>query len=163
MTSYTFDSIAKEIELICKRIVKSHWQPDYIVGLSRGGLVPGVMISHWLNVPFKPLEVSLRDGGYCKSSKFFAREAYGHNEDGVKKNILIVDDINDTGQTFNWIMRDWSQTCSVQYDKTQRCVWNDNVRFAVIVNKVTSKCDVGIDYEGTRITDNNWINFPWEV
>jgi xanthine phosphoribosyltransferase len=162
MTSYTFDTIAKEIELICRGIVRSHWQPDYIVGLSRGGLVPGVMISHWLNVPFKPLEVSLRDGGYCKSSKFLAREAYGLNEDGVKKNILIVDDINDTGQTFNWIMRDWSQTCGVQYDKTQRCVWNNTVRFAVIVNKITSKCDVGIDYEG-RITDNNWIHFPWEV
>jgi len=163
MTFYTFDEITKTIDLMCKRIVKSHWQPDYIVGLSRGGLVPGVMISHWLNVPFKPLEVSLRDGGYCKSSKFFAREEYGLNEDGLKKNILIVDDINDTGQTFNWIMRDWSQTCGVEYDKTQRCVWKDNVRFAVIVNKVTSKCDVTIDYEGTRITDNHWIHFPWEV
>ena len=163
MTFYTFDEITKTIDLMCKRIVRSHWQPDYIVGLSRGGLVPGVMISHWLNVPFKPLEVSLRDGGYCKSSKSLARKAFGQNEDGVKKNILIVDDINDTGQTFNWIMRDWSQTCGVRYDETQRCVWNDTVRFAVIVNKVTSKCDVGIDYEGTRITDNNWIHFPWEV
>ena len=89
----TFDTLNGEIDRICKRIVKSRWQPDYIVGLSRGGLVPGVMISHWLNVSFKPLEVSLRDGGYCKSSKFFAREAFGKNEDKLKKNILIVDDI----------------------------------------------------------------------
>lgn len=159
----TFDTLNGEIDRICKRIVKSRWQPDYIVGLSRGGLVPGVMISHWLNVPFKPLEVSLRDGGYCKSSKFFAREAFGKNEDKLKKNILIVDDINDTGQTFNWIMRDWSTTCGVQYDKTQKCIWNDNVRFAVLVNKVQSKCDVGIDYESNRVTDNEWITFPWEV
>jgi xanthine phosphoribosyltransferase len=159
----TFDMLNGEIDRICKRIVKSRWQPDYIVGLSRGGLVPGVMISHWLNVPFKPLEVSLRDGGYCKSSKFFAGEAFGYNEDKLKKNILIVDDINDTGQTFNWIMRDWSATCGVQYDKTQKCIWNDNVRFAVLVNKVQSKCDVGIDYESNRVTDNEWIVFPWEV
>jgi hypoxanthine phosphoribosyltransferase len=36
---------------LCRDIVLSGWRPDYIVGLTRGGLVPAVMISHYLNVP----------------------------------------------------------------------------------------------------------------
>ena len=31
--------------------------------------------------------------------------------DDNKKKIPIVDDINDTGATFNWIMQDWSAGC----------------------------------------------------
>ena len=33
-----------------------HEQIDKVVGISRGGLIPGVMLSHWLNAGFEPLE-----------------------------------------------------------------------------------------------------------
>ena len=29
---------------------------DKVVGISRGGLIPGVMLSHWLDAGFEPLE-----------------------------------------------------------------------------------------------------------
>lgn len=32
------------------------WKPDYIVGLTRGGLVPAVYLSHYLNVPMETLK-----------------------------------------------------------------------------------------------------------
>ena len=34
---------------------------DKVVGVSRGGLIPGVMLSHWMKKPFKPVKSSLRD------------------------------------------------------------------------------------------------------
>ena len=46
---------------ICRDITLSGWQPDYIVGLTRGGLIPAVMVSHYLNIPMYSLSVSLRD------------------------------------------------------------------------------------------------------
>jgi len=160
MSKLTFSDCEAHVDRICKSIVKSHWMPDYVVGLSRGGLVPGVMISHWLNVPFKPLEVSLRDGGYRKSSKFLSKEAqYG-------RNILIVDDINDSGKTFNWIMSDWENTIS-QGGHSLVDAWNNNVRFAVLVNKIESGCDVKVDYYGADNSNdqfpNQWYFFPWEL
>ncbi len=50
---------------ICRDIMLSNWRPDYVVGLTRGGLIPAVMISHYFNVPCETLKISLRDGGEC--------------------------------------------------------------------------------------------------
>ena len=35
---------------ICRDVSNSGWRPDYIVGITRGGLIPAVMISHYLGV-----------------------------------------------------------------------------------------------------------------
>ena len=45
------------------------WKPDYIVGLTRGGLVPAAMLSHYLEVPMETLKVSLRDSDHGRSWK----------------------------------------------------------------------------------------------
>lgn len=150
------------VNKICRDIVISDWRPDYIVGLSRGGLMPAVMISHYLNVPMRPLQVSLRDGGDCVSDLGMAEDAFGHL--GNLNNILIVDDINDTGATFNWIMKDWPSGCFPD-DPAWEEVWNDNVRFAVIVDNLSSKCEAPMDYVGKEINkaeNDVWVDFPWE-
>jgi xanthine phosphoribosyltransferase len=150
------------VNKICRDIVISDWRPDYVVGLSRGGLVPAVMISHYLNIPMRPLQVSLRDGGDCVSDLGMAEDAFGHLEN--LKNILIVDDINDTGATFNWIMKDWPSGCFPS-DPTWEEVWNDNVRFAVLVDNLASKCEAPMDYVGKEINkaeNDVWVDFPWE-
>ena len=150
------------VNKICRDIIISDWRPDYVVGLSRGGLVPAVMISHYLNIPMRPLQVSLRDGGDCVSDLGMAEDAFGHLEN--LKNILIVDDINDTGATFNWIMKDWPSGCFPN-DPTWEEVWNDNVRFAVLVDNLASKCEAPMDYVGKEINkaeNDVWVDFPWE-
>lgn len=174
---------------ICRQISKSNWKPDYIVGISRGGLVPAVMLSHYLDVPMKPLQVSLRDGGECVSDCGMAEDALGYPkqerfvadendiagvfdaassllEEGSNfKHILIVDDINDTGATFNWIMKDWPSSC-LPDDPDWKHVWNNNVRFAVLVDNLASKCNVKMDFVGMEVNkaeDDVWIEFPYEI
>ena len=46
---------------ICRELALDSWKPDYIVGLTRGGLIPSVMISQYFNIPMHTLNVSLRD------------------------------------------------------------------------------------------------------
>jgi hypoxanthine-guanine phosphoribosyltransferase len=80
------------------------------------------------------------------------------------KNILIVDDINDTGATFNWIMKDWSSGCFPE-DPTWDEVWNNNVKFAVLVDNLASQCKVKMDFVGKEINkaeNDIWVDFPWE-
>jgi uncharacterized protein len=174
---------------ICRDITLSGWRPDYIVGLTRGGLLPAVMISHYFNIPMHTLSVSLRDSATGpESNLWMAEDALGPRtrerivddaddiggilqaasslleEGSTYKNILIVDDINDTGATINWIMKDWRSSCFPNDDSWDE-VWNQNVKFAVVVDNLASQCEVKMDYaamEVNKAENNVWIDFPWE-
>lgn len=134
------------------------WRPDYVVGLTRGGLLPAVMISHWLDVPMHSLNVSLRDHEGSESNLWMAGDAF------AGKNILIVDDINDSGSTLNWIMDDWRSSC-LPHDERWNMIWNNSVKFAVVVDNLASQCKVKMDYCGLEVNKAEkdvWIEFPYE-
>ena len=148
--------------------------PDYIVGITRGGLTPAVMLSHMLNVPMYALHVSLRDGGDSETNCWMSEDAFGYVPDEKRdliksrwdsqfqKNILVVDDINDSGDTIAWIKKDWQSTCLPNEDSWKK-VWGNNVRFATLVNNLTS--NELIDYTSLEINKTEkdvWIVFPWE-
>ena len=80
--NYTWDEQFKDTGLVCEQLEKDEFQPDVIVGISRGGLIPGVMMSHKLNVPFKPVHASTRDFPHWEN--YLPRP--------TDKKILIVDD-----------------------------------------------------------------------
>lgn len=144
---------------IIRDICRDSWRPDYIVGLTRGGLTPAVMISHYLDVPMETLKINLRDGGETESNTWMAEDAFNG------KNILVVDDINDSGATLNWLMQDWPGSCYPNDDDIWDNVWASNVRFAVLVDNLASQCRVGTHYAGMEIDkaqDDQWIVFPWE-
>lgn len=153
------------VNRICTDITDSQWKPDYIVGLTRGGLIPAVMISQYFKIPMYTLNVSLRDNNFDNETNcWMSEDAYGYNES--RKNILIVDDINDSGATFNWIMDNWKSTCCPNEEDAWLNIWNNNVRFATVVNNEASFCYVKMDYEGTLIDkskDDEWVVFPWET
>ena len=158
---------------LCRDIANSNWRPDYIVGITRGGLVAATMISHYFNLRMETLNVSLRDGDHCESNLWMAEDAFGFDSDAsggerskprLRKNILIVDDINDTGATLDWIMKDWPSGC-LPDDPAWNEIWGDNVRFAVVVNNNSSRCTTEMDYVGMRINkaeEDVWVDFPYE-
>ena len=49
-TSYTDVQIDALIHDIIRQMNNDTWKPDYIVGLTRGGLVPALKISHYLSI-----------------------------------------------------------------------------------------------------------------
>jgi len=148
---------------IARQMSKDNWKPDYIVGLTRGGLQAAVMLSHYLDVPMHTLNVSLRDSeSGPESNLWMAEDAFGYNK--APMNILIVDDINDSGATLNWIMKDWPSGCFPDGTRWQE-MWGTNVRFAVLVDNLSSNCVREVDYCGLEINkaeDNVWVEFPYE-
>ena len=80
-----------------------------------------------------------------------------------KKNILVVDDINDTGATFNWIKQDWQSSC-LPNNPVWDTVWGQNVRFATMTENFSSKFpDVNYWWhEVNKAEENTWLVYPWE-
>ena len=149
----------KLVQDICNQIEKSNWRPDYIVGITRGGLMPALYISHYLNIPMYTLKINLRDHeDDCETICWMSEDAYGY------KNILVVDDINDTGATLNWLMSNWKGSC-LPGDERWNHVWGQNVKFAVLVDNLSSDCKVKIDFcsmEINKAEEDVWIDFPYE-
>ena len=174
-TNLTYKDVECLTQDILRQMTKDSWMPDYVVGITRGGLLPAVLISQYLNVPMETLKVSLRDGNEQEHNMFMPEDAFGYNGMGklvgstktsnpeLRKNILIVDDINDSGATLNWIMNDWQESCR-PYDEAWNNIWNNNVRFAVLLNNEPSEFK-RIDYsalEINKLEDPRWVNFPYE-
>lgn len=160
---------------IVRQIQQDGWMPDYVVGITRGGCIPAVLISQYLGVRCEMLKVSLRDGGDTESNLWMAEDAFGYvnfedrgdsvvqSKDKNRKKILIVDDINDSGRTLQWIMDDWQSSCCASATEVWQSVWNQNVKFAVLVNNTASKFEV--NYQGLEINkaeEDSWIVYPWE-
>jgi hypoxanthine phosphoribosyltransferase len=176
---YSWQDVEDACVNIALQMYKCNWRPDYIVGITRGGNVPATILSNMLGVRGEALKVSLRDnynGESSESNCWMAEDAFGYvNEDerdtlksrwdlNKRKNILIVDDINDTGATFNWIKEDWQSSCLPNETSAWDSVWNSNVRFATITENLSSNFD-GVQYyydEVNKAEEDCWLVYPWE-
>ena len=160
---YTWSDVEHHTQEILRQICSDSWRPDYVVGLTRGGLVPANLISQYLGCRMETLKVSLRDDTECESNLWMAEDAFGHEMDQPKR-ILIVDDINDTGATLNYIREDWPSGCFPDNPRWTE-VWGSNVRVAVLVDNESSKSEIPVSYSAVDINkaeQDSWIVFPWE-
>lgn len=115
----------------------SKMRPELIVGVSRGGLLPAVHLSHALDIPMVPIQWQTRDG----AKKELNREI----EVAIrqKKTVVFVDDINDTGKTFTELKAEYKGGL-----------------FAALVERLGTTFET--DARSLRFDDQRWIVFPWE-
>jgi hypoxanthine phosphoribosyltransferase len=91
----SWDEIEDAIESLAHQIKQSGKKIGSMDGLARGGLIPAVMLSHKLGIPF--MNEDNNDEGY----------------------ILIVDDICDTGETLEYYdIHDYILTATIHYKQT---------------------------------------------
>ena len=139
-SSYSINEMHNAIKQIVEQINISGFNPEVIVSINRGGCIPGVYLSHFLDKPHKMIDIkSLNDNSENISSY-------------IKKNklVLIIDDINDTGKTFDFVKKTFNNS-------------DAEIRFAALINNVTSKTK--IDHHGQLIDKSEspvWYVFPWE-
>jgi hypoxanthine phosphoribosyltransferase len=94
-----YDEFLADVRKVAERIAADAWQPDYVVGIGRGGLVPAVYISHQLNTPMLSVDHSSKVPGFAEE---LLRKVAMRSASGVK--LLFVDDINDSGRTIATIV-----------------------------------------------------------
>lgn len=175
----SWSDVQRQVQELIRQMWRDGWQPDYVVGITRGGLTPANLISQYLGCPMHALKVTLRDGEEldCETNAWMAEDAFGYvpheertqeqpgnSQESKRKKILIVDDINDTGATLTWIKRDWQGSCLNQ-DPAWQEIWNQNVRVAVLYENQGSGSGLDVDYCAetiNKVDDPQWVVFPWE-
>jgi hypoxanthine phosphoribosyltransferase len=142
-----------EIEDWCRNLsdkIISNPIPDAIIGLSRGGLVPARMISDKLLIK-ELYSIKTEHWGLTATKDGTATLRQGLSSDIRGMNVLIVDDITDTGQ---------SMKVAVDYVKSQS---PKSVQTAAMLHITHSEFKP--DYFAREISDSQWtwFIFPWNV
>jgi len=78
---YSWEWLDKVIMELGETILSSSTEIEYVTGVPRGGLVPAVMLSHYMNKKFKPYNECLE------------------MTNNARQKVLVVDDISDSGET----------------------------------------------------------------
>lgn len=138
-----------EVETVAKAIEADSWTPDFLVGIGRGGLVPAAYLSHRTGIQMLSVDHSSGEVGFGDEllDKLAAKIRSGSN-------ILIVDDINDSGGTIEYLR------AAIQ----EKVADPAGLRVAVLVHNVRSRAKA--EYHGTEIDrdqDKRWYVFPWEA
>ena len=145
---YQWDEMRRDVNTLCRDITLDKFDPQVIVGLSRGGLTPGVMMSHWLQKPFKPVKAALRD--FPEWEDYLPRK--------TDERVLIVDDICDSGETFT------KMSSHIKGPRLNSPLeLPTDVRFASLW--WNNECDFEPHYyaqECAKDSEDIWIHFPWE-
>jgi hypoxanthine phosphoribosyltransferase len=137
---------------LCRRLVtlmrEDGFQPDLIVAIGRGGYVPGRILADLLGIMDL---VGMRVEHYRGIRKGpAARIRQGLDVPLNRRRVLVVDDVSDTGETFEAVISHLSGRGACEALKT-----------ATLHHKVVSRFRP--DYFAHRITRWRWIIYPWAV
>ncbi len=141
----TWNEIDRYSELIASKIMKDGYKADVIVGIMRGGIVPARIIADYLGV---------RDLGIIEVM-FYQRPGETRHKpvirqpltlDVSEKNVLIVDDVSDTGKSLQVAL------------SAINLYGPEQIKTATLYIKPWSTFIP--DYYGASST--KWIVFPWE-
>lgn len=147
---------------LAKRILVSSWKPDVVIGLYRGGVFPAIVIEDYLRSNgIKTFHFPL----HCQSYDANAAESISETvkvvdlpEYVVKsmsewKNVLIVDDICDTGKTLEAVKNKIKETAegkAVLRFRTACLLWKPDV------------CETPPTWWIKEELADKWIVFPHE-
>lgn len=141
-----------DIEGYIDNIVNSHdsiLDINCIVSVGRGGMIPSRLLADRIGVSDVYMFI-------CKSYNKYVRgkiksEPFNHIIE--KKNVLLVDDIVDSGITFTYAYNELMKR-NPYYIKT-----------LALLTKETTESHMRASYNGEIIKEencNDWIVFPWE-
>jgi len=143
--SPTWDEIYEMLLSLATRIKESGFHPDLIVGVSRGGWVPGRIFSDLLsNAHTANVKIEFYVGIGETTRRPVVTQPI--SEDIARKNILVVDDVADTGE---------SLLVALEHVRARGA---GQIRTVTIYYKPHSRFKPDFFAETTP----EWIIFPWE-
>lgn len=131
---------------VIRKLAKDNLKPHVVFAPMRGGADFGIKVSNYYDIPFEVIQWQTRSGNERNVTQL--RYLFSKYD---QQNILIVDDICDSGAT----LKEIAEVASMM-DQT-------NLIFAVAIENLESpfSCDYS-SREISRTQDTQWFIFPWE-
>lgn len=154
---YGYDDIHRVVKQVAAKVQASGVQYDAMIAIGGGGFIPARMLRTFIDVPI-----------YAVSTAYYLNETSGETSDSVRKiqwldpipehlvgkNVLVVDEVDDSRTTMEFVLR------ALQDDGFKQ------IGVAVIHNKIKEKTGVipdGVAYFSGLDVEDWWINYPWDA
>ncbi len=141
-----------EVERLCHRLVDlvraSGYSPDLVIAIGRGGYVPARLVCDYLHMMgLTSIKIEHYLSGASRQEEAVIR--YPLKADIRNQRVLLVDDVNDTGDTLE---------VAIQHLQSFQPA---EVRTAVMHHKTVTHFKV--DYYARKIIKWRWLIYPWAV
>jgi len=133
---------------LAERIIDSGYRVDVIIAIARGGLVPSRILADRLGV-VDVISLKVEHWVQTASRNPEARIKYPYTVDLSGKNVLIVDDIADTGDSL-----------ILAKDYAKRNFKPEDIRTATL-QVITQTTKYVPDYYYLEVKDWAWFMYPW--
>ena len=146
---YTYNDIHNTI--IGKMDQLKLFNPDYIIAIGGGGLIPARIIRSYLNKPILVVSLSSYDDEVMTDS---IKIIQWINENLNNKRILIVDEIDETRRTLDFCISKLKDNNNA-----------NNIGVFVVHNKLKNKCSQleNINYFSGEDIEDKWVIYPWDI
>ena len=133
------------VETVGRAIRAARFRPDCIVAVLKGGLIPARLLSDF----FGAIEIyPIRVKAYIKTHKLARIRLESFRYPIGRKNVLLADDIHDSGQTLQKVIRHLQR-------RRPRAL-----RTATLFYK--RRASHSPDFHASTVAPNIWVVFPWE-
>lgn len=143
----TWESYGAGIRSLAQTVADSGFEPDVVLGISRGGLIPAGSLAYALDCKnLFTISVEFYTGVDSRLDVPVMLPPFLNAHDLDEASVLIVDDVADTGRTLELV-----QTFCAGHVR--------EARTAVIYQKPHSVISCDFVWRHT----DRWINFPWST
>lgn len=149
-TFICWDEFHRDCNITAQKCIAGHKSFDYMISLSRGGVVPGRIMAELIKPKtFLTLGLKLFDGSNRGDEVVITQDLQSYDEFDRHDNILIVDDISDGGTTLKYA-----------YSYIFRKTGGAHIYTACPYIKTSTKFVPS--YYCREFSDDEWIVFPFE-
>ncbi len=147
-TLITWEEVYSLCRQLARQLHKADFRIDVIVAIARGGFVPGRLLSDMLGIhDLTSFKIEHYQGAYKQHEAYVK---YPLNADINGRNVLLLDDVCDTGDTF-----------IIGVEHIRHCGKVNEIRTAALHLKTVSKFIP--DFYVETISEWRWLIYPWAV
>lgn len=151
----SYNEIHNIVQKLSEKILKE-FKPDYIISITGGGLIPSRIIRTYLKCDILCVGVKLYDEYTNTHNNTIKKyQWFNDNFETIKdKNILIIDEVDDTRTTLTYVIEELNK-----FKPKQIAVGVIHNKLKPKKTKIPKYC---LYFTGEDIPDK-WIVYPWET